>query len=239
MKRLIACVLVALVGSQIAVRSAENDIPRHLTDARNLVQHLELKHTSYVHGKADVTWDGVRESHTDCSGFLDALLVHSYRYDQDQFKKWFDSHRPSARRYHDAIVDEHGFAEIKDLPHVRPGDILAVKYLKRKDNTGHIMLVADAPRRMQPKKPLVANAEQWEVPVIDSSETGHGTSDTRHHKGAGGKDHHGLGEGVLRIYTDPQGKVLGFAWSTLERSEFKSPDDENLVIGRLKPNFKP
>jgi hypothetical protein len=167
------------------------------------------------------------------------LLIHSYGYDRDQFKRWFDSHRPSARRYHDAIVDQHGFADIKELSHVRPGDILAVKYLKRKDNTGHIMLVAGTPRRMQPKKPIVEGAGQWEVPVIDSSETGHGPSDTRHHKGQQGKDHDGLGEGVLRIYTDRQDKVIGFTWSALERSEFKGPGDEHLVIGRLKPNFKP
>jgi hypothetical protein len=210
-----------------------------LTDARDLVQHLELKHTNYEHGKADVIWTGVRASHADCSGFLDALLMHSYGYGSDEFKTWFNSHRPSARRYHDAIVEEHGFTEVKELSHVRPGDILAVKYLKRKDNTGHVMLVAETPRRMQPKKPLVDGAGQWEVAIIDSSETGHGPSDTRHHKGLGGKDHQGLGEGVLRIYTDRQDKVLGFAWSTLERSEFKGADDEHLVIGRLKPGFKP
>src|SRR5262249_28582727 len=132
-----------------------------------------------------------------------------------------------------------GFVEIKELSQVRPGDLLAVKYLKRKDNTGHIMLVADAPRRMQPRKPIVDGTAQWEVPVIDSSETGHGNTDTRHHKGPGGKDHQGLGEGVLRVYTNRQEQVVGFTWSALEKSEFKGPGDEHLVIGRLKPNFKP
>jgi len=100
-------------------------------------------------------------------------------------------------------------------------------------------LVAGTPRRMQPKKPVVEGTTQWEVPVIDSSETGHGSSDTRHHKGPGGKDHDGVGAGVLRIYTDHQDKIIGFAWSTMERSEFKGADDEHLVIGRLKPGFKP
>jgi len=226
-------------GSRAGIVADEKEAPRHLTDAVHLVQHLELKHTSYAHGKADVQWTGDRASHADCSGFLDALLMHSYGYDRDQFKIWFDSHQPSARRFHAAIVDQRGFTEIKDLAHVRPGDILAVKYLKRKDNTGHVMLVADTPRRMQPKKPIVEGTQQWEVTVIDSSETGHGSSDTRHHKGANGKDHAGLGEGVLRIYADRQNQVKGFAWSTLERSEFKGADEEHLVIGRLKPGFKP
>ncbi len=239
MARLLACSLLLFFVSHGALPADEKEPPRHLTDARNLVRNLELKHTSYAHAKADIQWTGVRESHADCSGFLDGLLMHSYGYDSDQFKKWFDSHHPSARRYHDAIVEEHGFTHITELRNVRPGDILAVKYLKRDDNTGHVMLVAGTPRRMQPKKPLVEGTFQWEVPIIDSSETGHGPSDTRHHKGAGGKDHQGLGEGVLRIYTDRQDKVVGFTWSALERSEFKGADDEHLVIGRLKPNFKP
>ena len=240
MKRFsVAALCFILCGWRALVFAGENTVPRHLTDASNLVRHLELKHTSYVHGKAEVQWAGVCSSHTDCSGFLDALLMHSYGYDGDQFKKWFDSHQPSARRYHDAIVNQHGFTEIKGLSHVRAGDILAVKYLKRKDNTGHVMLVADTPRRMQPRNPVVEGAGQWEVAVIDSSQTGHGTSDTRHHKGPGGKDHPGLGEGVLRIYTDREEKVVGFTWSTFDRSEFKRPDDEHLVIGRLEPGFKP
>ena len=44
---------------------------------------------------------------------------------------------------------------------------------------------------------------------------------------------------MLRIYADRHNKVVGFTWSTLERSDFKRSDDEHLVIGRLKPNFKP
>ena len=83
-----------------------------------------------------------------------------------------------------------------------------------------------APQR--PAAPATARESFWP-----------GSKDTRHHKGPGGKDHDGLGEGVLRIYADRQDKVLGFTWSTLERSEFKGADDEHLVIGRLKPAFKP
>src|SRR5262249_43286345 len=74
---------------------------------------------------------------------------------------------------------------------------------------------------------------QWELAIIDSSESGHGPTDTRHANGPNGKDHDGVGEGILRLYTDPAGTVVGFAWSTLSASKFKSPDDEHLVIGRL------
>ena len=72
--------------------------PQHLTDARELVRRLDLAHTSYEHGAGTVTFSGTRESHTDCSGFIDALLKHSYGYDEAQFKKWFGARRPTAAR---------------------------------------------------------------------------------------------------------------------------------------------
>lgn len=240
-RRTVLCV-AALAATVLSDRSSygeEKGSTRHLADAKELVKHLDLAHTNYEHGKGQIVWSGTRESHADCSGFLDELLMHSYGYDRDQFKKWFDSHRPSAARYHTAIAEQRGFHLISRLQDVQPGDVLAVKYLERKDNTGHVMLVAEAPRRMKPKQPVVEGAEQWEVPIIDSSESGHGPSDTRHKKGAGGKDHDGLGAGVLRIYTDNRGTIAGFTWSTLEVSKFKSPKDEHLVIGRLKTDFKP
>jgi hypothetical protein len=213
--------------------------PRHLIDARELVGLLAPENTSYRHGEASITWTGTRTLHADCSSFLAALLEHSYGHDRAAFNKWFGSRRPTAARFHDAIVEQHGFTRIRRLADVRPGDILAVEYLKRTDNTGHVMLAASNPRPMRPGKPVIAGTEQWEVAVIDSSKTGHGPADTRHGKGKGGKDHDGLGRGVLRVYTNRQGKVAGFSWSTLPASEFKSPEEEHLVIGRLQPNFTP
>ncbi|OAI47672.1 hypothetical protein AYO44_09245 [Planctomycetaceae bacterium SCGC AG-212-F19] len=213
--------------------------PKHLADAIALLKKLDLKNTSYEHGGGKVSFAGTVQSHTDCSGFIDALLQHSYDYDEPQFKAWFGSKRPTAARYHDQILKQNGFILIPSIKDAGAGDLVAVKYFHRKDNTGHVMLVSGQPRKMEPKKPLVEGTEQWEVKVIDSSTSGHGTTDTRHAKGKDGKDHEGLGEGVLRIYADKQGKVAGFAWSTLTASKFVEPKDEELVIGRLKPMFKP
>jgi hypothetical protein len=128
------------------------------------------------------------------------------------------------------------------VPHVRslqPGDILAVKYPAGKANTGHVMLAAGAPRQIAAREPIVPGTEQWELDVIDSSKSGHGRSDTRHGKGKDGKDHEGLGMGVLRLYASHDGTVAGFSWSTLRQSRFVGPHDEHLVIGRLIPGYKP
>jgi hypothetical protein len=240
--RRVSCVVVVLVtiaelwAAEACLASAS---PKHLSAAIDLVDHLDLRNTSYRHNDPQVTWQGTFQSHADCSGFLDALLMHSYGYDSDDFKRWFDSHRPSARRYHDAIVRQRGFREIRQVTEVRPGDVLAVKYLIHRENTGHVMLVAGQPRRIAPVPPVVTGTEQWAVPVIDSSHSGHGASDTRHHRGPNGKDHGGLGRGVLRIYAGSDGGVVGFSWSTARVSKFVAPDDEHLVIGRLIPGFNP
>jgi hypothetical protein len=210
-------------------------LPKHLAVAQALVDHLDLQHTDYEHGAGSVSFTAPFASHTDCSGFADALLSYCYGVGKDQFRDWFGSGRPTAKRYHDAIAEEKGFKLIEHIQDVRPGDFLAVKYLSRKDNTGHVMLAAGRPQRMAAKEPMVPGTIQWAITVIDSSETGHGPTDTRHHQGAGGKDHDGLGEGVLRVYSDAGGNVVGFAWSTVAASKFKDPSDEHLVIGRLAP----
>ena len=148
-------ILVCLVLGRRGVPAWAEALPKHLEDAKNLLKHLSLKHTSYRHGPSQIAWTGRRQSHADCSGFLDALLMHR------------------------------------------------------------------------------AGTTQWAVTVIDSSRSGHGFSDSRHAHGRGGKDHDGLGQGMVRLYADRYGRVVGFSWSTLRRWAFKGPGDEHLVIGRL------
>jgi hypothetical protein len=211
----------------------------HVVSAERLVEQLDLANTNYEHGQGSVTWTGAVASHTDCSGFIDHLLMHDDGYAADDFKRWFGSRRPTAERYHDAIVEGRGFTRLGSVGDLRPGDLIAIKYLTRHDNTGHIMLVDGVPERMNPAPPFVDGTVQWSVPVIDSSESGHGTTDTRHKRGAGGKDHDGLGRGVFRLYTNGVGQVSGFSWSTMKVSRFVAPEDEHLVLGRFQPGFHP
>lgn len=180
---------VLLAASSICLAAAAAGSDPHVASAERLVDQLNLANTGYAHGPGSVTWTGTVASHTDCSGFIDQLLVH--------------------------------------------------KYLTRHDNTGHIMLVIEAPRHMNDSPPCVDRATQWSVTVIDSSESGHGPTDTRHKRGEGGHDHDGLGRGVFRLYANGRGEVVGFSWSTTKASRFVAPEDEHLVLGRLSPGFRP
>jgi hypothetical protein len=211
----------------------------HVASAERLVDQLDLANTNYEHGQGSITWTGTVASHTDCSGFIDHLLMHDDGLAADDFKRWLGTRRPTADRYHDAIVEGRGFSRLESMSELRPGDLIAIKYLTRHDNTGHIMLVVEAPQRMNAAPPYVDGTTQWSVPVIDSSESGHGVTDTRHKRGEDGRDHEGLGRGVFRIYTNAQGQVSGFAWSAMKASHFVAPEDEHLVLGRFVPGFRP
>jgi hypothetical protein len=233
-------ILVAMQRPGLAQPNANE--PKHLRAAQVLVQTVQPDETSYRHKDSVVHWKGedgapVSVCQTDCSGFVDALLKHSYGYDRKSFEKWFSVPRPTAADYHDAIAKRHGFQRIERLRDAHPGDILAVKYPAGSANTGHIMLVAAPPRRLKPSPPLVDGAEQWEVAVIDCSHSGHGTTDTRHL--AGGKSRAGLGQGTLRVYTAPSGAVAGYTWSTYSKSEYNDQKAHHMEIGRLDSAFKP
>jgi hypothetical protein len=211
----------------------------HVAAAEALVDALDLANTDYAHGQGSVDWRAPVASHTDCSGFIDHLLMHVDGYSRDDFRRWFGSARPTAERYHDAILAGRGFAPIASVQELRAGDLIAIKYLTRHDNTGHIMLVASAPRPMSASLPVVADTTQWAVTVIDSSESGHGPTDTRHKRGAGGRDHDGLGRGVVRLYAGAGGEPVGFTWSTSKSSRFIAPADEHVVLGRLVGGYRP
>lgn len=91
-------------------------------------------------------------------------------------------------------------ARVQDLV---PGDVIA--WLKpaalQSTNTGHVLIVRDA----------IATrvAGEWLVPIIDSTESAHGTSDSRSAASATG-----LGTGTIVVLADVGGAPTGYRWST-------------------------
>ena len=218
--------------------------PPILSAAEELLREISPGQSTYKHQEPEVRWstDAANPAycHTDCSGLLIALLEHCdpQRYNDAAFKRWLDSHRPPARRFYDAIVAGRGFASITRIGDARPGDIIAVKYQPGGENTGHAMLIAEPPRRLEPSKaPIADGTEQWQVTVIDETGSGHGPTDTR--REPDGKFRGGLGRGIIRLYTHPDGTIAGYAWSTFANSKYYGDEDRILAIGRLDPNFTP
>jgi hypothetical protein len=229
--------------------------PAHLDWAVKMVAGLKIENTSYRHKDLCVQWkgiDGAQEfvSHADCSGFLNELFKRAYGLSDDTFTDWWNTKRPLAKTYHRAILEGKHFQRIEKIQDVEPGDVIAIKYADEDpenegNNTGHTLLVVAKPQSRQATEKIVENTEQWAVAVIDQSCSGHGAADTRHHKAdkqtipsrcTDGKDAHGLGEGVFRIYSTKQGEVAGYTWSTWKGSHFHAQDGDDgrhLVFGRF------
>ncbi|PWT92412.1 MAG: hypothetical protein C5B55_06475, partial [Blastocatellia bacterium] len=177
------------------------------------------------------------QSHVDCSGLLNVLFERAYGITPNDFEKWLGKRRPLASEYFNAITQQQNFRSITSIANVRPGDIVAIRYPPgTNDNTGHIMIVNDVPSRRKPSKPEVEGTEQWEVSVIDSSESGHGKTDTRRKPDGSFGD--GVGQGILRIYTGTNNEIVGYTWSTFAVSDYYDQNTRQLVIGRLQLPLK-
>jgi hypothetical protein len=236
-----ACLLLLLVFSGfVAAQTKAEKTPLYW--AQMLVSGLRPENTSYQHKQGFIKWKGENgvteyESRTDCSGFLNFLLERSYALTPDDFEKWLGKRRPLAVEYFEAISQQQNFRRIQNIKDVRPDDIIAVRYPPgTNENTGHIMLVAEAPVHRKSTKPEVDGTDQWEVSIIDSSESGHGKTDTRHKPDA--TFWQGVGQGVLRLYTKPSGEIVGYTWSTLSGLEHFYSTYRQLFIGRLRLSRK-
>lgn len=232
---LFTCLLFALAGGSTAQTKAEKT---PLYWAQILVGGVQPENTSYQHKQGFIKWKGENgaqeyESRTDCSGLLNALLERSYGLTPDDFEKWLGKRRPLAVEYFEAILQQQNFRRITNIKDVRPDDIIAVRYPPgTNENTGHIMLIADVPVSHKASKPEVEGTDQWEVSVIDSSESGHGKNDTRHKPDA--TFWQGVGQGTLRLYTKSGGEIVGYSWSPLSVSDYYDQTTRQLVIGRLR-----
>lgn len=210
--------------------------PPHVRDAKLLVAYIAPEYNDYDHKGCYIHWKGENgatryENHTDCSDFLNLLLEHTYHFSPDDYKQWTGHERPTASQWHQAVLRGRGFDHIELFSDARIGDYLIVKYPPGQSNTGHVMLICDAPRRRDATKPIEPGTDQWEVPVIDSSESGHGKTDTR--RRPDGTFNRGAGEGILRVFTGPDGKIAGYSWSTEGVSVYRSGPEYDMVIGRL------
>jgi hypothetical protein len=211
--------------------------------ARLLVQNVKPADTSYRHKDTVVTWAGQNgaqsySSFADCSGFLAALLTQAYGMTTDDFIRWLSKPRPLAEDFYAAIVAGHGVQRVTRIDAARAGDIIAIKYPPGAggDNTGHIMLMAGSPQRRSASKPLGGVSEQWDVAVIDSSESGHGPEDTR--RQPDNTFHDGVGQGTLRIYSDASAGISGYAWSDFANSDYYASAQRPLVIGRIDMEYR-
>jgi len=238
--------ILVLLGAPLAFllvtapADSSNNPPPHLQAAEDIARHIAPEDNDYVYKDIYVHWKGVDgatrfENHSDCSGFLDLLLEHSYGITPKQLKQWTGHTRPTAAAWYDAVTGGSAKAVLSTLPTVeslRPGDLILIKYApgEQKD-TGHVMIVDAGPAKRQNTAPEIPGTTQWDVPVIDSSKSGHGPQDTRHRPD--GTFTRGVGIGHLRLYVKADHTLAGYSWSTLKASKFEPVSDHPILLARF------
>lgn len=227
------------IPSPTAATAPKGDL-RYWAD--RLVSEVAPDHNTYAAHPTTVTWasvDGARETQNRsvCSTLVATLIERADGYSEDDLVGWFGSTSPTAADFYAAVTSVRGFAPVKAIGSIVPGDIIVVQYPPGSHPTGHVMLVDGPPERLSPTAPRVAGTEQWVVPIIDSSTSGHGPSDTR--ALPNGKFHVGVGRGTLRLYSGAGGEIVGYSWSPLSISKFISRQDRPIVVGRVDGSLRP
>lgn len=213
---------------------SDQGAPAHVAQAELLLSQLRPEDNEYRDSPANVSYAHTRhenaECRTDSSGFVTAVLKHTYRLTDAQVRRDLGNERPLAQHYHAAIEAGPAFKQAKAVQDARAGDIIAIRNPSDHRNNGQVMIMAADPRRRDPTPPIVNGAIQWDLDVIDCAEFPH-SDDTRYQPG--GYPRTGAGRGTFRVYVDNSGAVVGHAWSDAPEAAFREQAERHLVIGRF------
>lgn len=234
MKMLCVSICCALVMSLsgVIVSGQTCASPQHVCEANTLISNLQATGLRNEYDNTSepsyVVWDtATAEAYTNCSTFATELLKHTYGWSSTYIRNWMGTSVPNAALYHDTIWAQDRFTLIQNASQIQAGDFIAIKYPTGSSTSGHLLIAAGAAQLRTSTEPLVDNFTQYEVSVIDSSKSYHGSSDTRYPNGEG------VGRGVFRIYADSNNNIVGYTWSTFSNSEYHSQSENHLVVGRL------
>ena len=245
-RRLLPMLIVALIpwpvglaaaGGTRQAQAARSGVtgPADVWWALRLVAEVAPQDNVYATDPTIVRWAGVRGAtravaRSVCSTFVDRVVEQAYGLSATYVTRWLGVY---ARTIHRAIARQRGFIPITRVGAIAPGDILAIAYYDDdRPSTGHVVIVASAPRRLPAVAPVILGTVQYGVTVIDSAMSGHGPTDSRAE--SGGHWHTGLGRGVFRLYAGTDGHIAGYSWSATPGSRFYPPAVRNLLVGRLE-----
>jgi hypothetical protein len=211
-------------------------VPLHALWAEDIALNVVPENNAYGSHPTFIRWPGVKgatvhENRTQCSSFVTHVLKQAYGWSDGYFKRWFGSTSPSAARYYDALKAENRFTRVETVDAIKAGDLIAMKYPAGSSATGHVMIARGAPSARVGTAPEIPGTYQYEIEVIDSSKSGHGPNDTRNQED--GSWDSGAGVGVVRLYADAAGGIVGYTWSTYKGSVYYDRASRPMVVGRL------
>lgn len=163
-----------------------------------------LMATHYQHDSDIDAASGIYD--TDCSGFV-SFVVQTARSDAYQeLQAATNTERALAGSYVTFIQGitsaQPQWTRIHHAKYLAAGDIIAwlIPAGVQSDDTGHVMLVEHDP---------TISGNEATVPIVDSTDTGHGDADPR-----SPSDPSGVGRGTIVLTLDADGEPTGYRWST-------------------------
>jgi len=201
--------------------------------AERLVEEVAPQNNLYASHPTIVQWieDGTSpaRNRSVCSSLVAAILERAYGLAETTIGQWFGTNAPYAVDYEHTIAAGRGFTLVRKASEIQPGDVIAIAYAPGSHPTGHVMLADSVAHIRRATQPIVAGLSQYELTVIDSSHSGHGTHDTRL---IGQTYVTGVGRGTLRLYARADGTIAGYSWSTRTVSRFYGSGEHAIVVGR-------
>jgi hypothetical protein len=228
--------IMASILSLFLLNGTVNAAADHLYWAEKIAANVTPDKNMYASDPSYITWpdaNGVGDyvNRSKCASFVTLVLMHANKWPSSYFIDWMSSISPTANTYYDTIKLQKRFVSIVNVNEIQAGDIVAIKYPRGSAVTGHMMIANATATRRASSLPLVNGTYQYELKVIDSSQSGHGTTDTR--LKADGSYVQGAGIGVFRLYTDTKGVIVGHTWSTHSKSQYYDIKSRPIIIGRI------
>jgi hypothetical protein len=231
-------VFAASIGLAVAIMAgtgaAAVSPPPQVVWAERLVAEVAQDRNLYGSHPTIVRWSedgaGPATNRSVCSSFITHMFERAYDLNGTVIRRWFGTGNPKAITYAHAIESGRGFERIRTIAAMRPGDVIAIAYPPGSTPTGHVMVADGSPTARAGSAPMEPGLRQYELAVIDSSQSGHGFGDTRMRAGV---HQTGVGRGTLRLYVGPDGTIAGYSWSTRPISRFYPTGERRLVVGRF------
>jgi len=233
--------------------SAQEDVPKYLQVARDVVANVKPENNvysnkpRYVRFPGDLFSGGQYTVRTDCTGFVEAVLDKGNNITPNFSTRKYPG-LYSIIDWVDGIDRGDMFDKIPHIQDLKAGDMLMYKFVVWPKGSepwnGHIMLVDVTPKRIEPQRmPKLEGTVQWEVKVLDSNGGPASLDDTRlvgnperapDFKEWVSKQKTGAGRGTVLVFADEEGNIVAQSNGFPKSKIWMQDTDRRIVMARVR-----
>lgn len=188
----------------------------HLLSAADFIANAVVNETG---SNCVIDWTpGAYVGQTLGAGLFTATISDAQGWAPSDVHAHWGMYCPSSPAYYTAIGFGNYFIHITKAVDIQVGDLLVINNTTGIAGSypGHTVMITALPTVRTATNPKVTGTTQWTLPIVDSTTSPHGCTDSRYNGlsclPANFSD--GAGYGEMRIYTDTvTGDLRGYTWS--------------------------